>query len=314
MQSGIALRASVTSRPDTEKKVQESMSDVSHRPLFNRIAVIGVGLIGGSLARACRDGIASRVIGLDVDQTHLQQALSLGLVNQADDLPTGVEGADLVVVAVPVGAIVRVVRAIAPHLAAESIVTDVGSVKGDLVAEVEEEIPAGRTYVGGHPITGTERSGPEASRAGLFQNSLCVLTPTSRTPAEALGKVTHLWETLGSKVVRMDPFQHDRIFALVSHLPHVVAYTLMATLLSPTEEGEELLGFSAGGLRDFTRIAASDPVMWRDILIRNRKEVLESIARFQKALTRLEEMIRTQDAAGLMEEFQRAKEIREQLR
>ncbi len=314
MQSGIALRASVTSGLGTAKKVQESMSDVSHRPLFNRIAVIGVGLIGGSLARACRDGIASRVIGLDVDQTHLQQALSLGLVDQADDLPVGVEGADLVVVAVPVGAIVGVVRAIAPHLAGGSIVTDVGSVKGDLVAEVEEEIPAGRAYVGGHPITGTERSGPEASRAGLFRNSLCVLTPTSRTPAEALGKVTRLWEMVGSRVIPMDPFQHDRIFALVSHLPHVVAYTLMAPLLSPTEDGEELLRFSAGGLRDFTRIAASDPVMWRDILIRNRKEVLESIARFQKALQRFEEMIRTQDAAGLMEEFQRAKEIREQLR
>lgn len=287
---------------------------MSQRPLFNRIAVIGVGLIGGSLARACRDGIARRVIGLDVEQTHLQHALSLGLVDQADDLPTGVEGADLVVVAVPVGAIMGVVRAIAPHLGAECTVTDVGSVKGDLVAEVEAEIPAGRMYIGGHPIAGTERSGPEAARAGLFRDSLCVLTPTSRTAVDALGKVTRLWEEVGSRVVLMDPFLHDRIFALVSHLPHLVAYALMSTLPSLAEEGDEILRFSAGGLRDFTRIAASDPTMWRDILIRNRKEVLESIAGFQKVLHRFEEMIRTQDAVRLMEEFQRAKEMREQLR
>ncbi|MFQ5802114.1 MAG: prephenate dehydrogenase [Candidatus Methylomirabilales bacterium] len=290
------------------------MSNVSQRPLFNRIAVIGVGLIGGSLARACRDGIARRVIGLDVEQTHLQHALSLGLVDQADDLPTGVEGADLVVVAVPVGAIMGVVRAIAPHLGAECTVTDVGSVKGDLVAEVEAEIPAGRMYIGGHPIAGTERSGPEAARAGLFRDSLCVLTPTSRTAVDALGKVTRLWEEVGSRVVLMDPFLHDRIFALVSHLPHLVAYALMSTLPSLAEEGDEILRFSAGGLRDFTRIAASDPTMWRDILIRNRKEVLESITVFQKVLHRFEEMIRTQDAVRLMEEFQRAKEMREQLR
>lgn len=287
---------------------------MSQRPLFNRIAVIGVGLIGGSLARACRDGIARRVIGLDVEQTHLQHALSLGLVDQADDLPTGVEGADLVVVAVPVGAIMGVVRAIAPHLGAECTVTDVGSVKGDLVAEVEAEIPAGRMYIGGHPIAGTERSGPEAARAGLFRDSLCVLTPTSRTAVDALGKVTRLWEEVGSRVVLMDPFLHDRIFALVSHLPHLVAYALMSTLPSLAEEGDEILRFSAGGLRDFTRIAASDPTMWRDILIRNRKEVLESITVFQKVLHRFEEMIRTQDAVRLMEEFQRAKEMREQLR
>lgn len=289
------------------------MPVVSHKPLFNKIAVIGVGMIGGSLGRACRKGIARSVIGLDVDQGHLQKAVGLGLVDQAGDLPAGVEGADLVIVAVPVGAIAGVVRGIAPYLMRDCVVTDVGSVKGDLVAEVEDEIPPGRTYVAGHPIAGTERSGPEAARPELFQNSLCVLTPTPRTSVEALEKVTHLWEMLGSRVVLMDPFRHDRVFALVSHLPHVVAYALMRALPSLAEEGEEFLRFSAGGLRDFTRIAASDPVMWRDILLWNRKEVLEAIARFQKVLQRFEEMINTQDAVRLVEEFQQAKETREQL-
>lgn len=290
------------------------MSDQDHRSLFQRITVIGVGLIGGSLARACRDGIAGRVIGLDADQTHLQQAVALGLVDQVADLPAGVEGADLVVVAVPVGAIAGVVRKIAPYLTAGSIVTDVGSVKGDLVAEVEAEIPPGRIYVAGHPVAGTERSGPTAATPALFQGSLCVLTPTSRTPEEAVRKVTRLWERLGSRVLLLDPYRHDQIFALVSHLPHVVAYALMNALTCDAEGGDELLRFSAGGLHDFTRIAASDPVMWRDILIRNRRDVLESIARFRKVLQRFEEMIRAQDGVRLTEEFQRAKEVREQLR
>lgn len=278
------------------------------------MAVIGVGLIGGSLARACRGGLAARVVGLDADPINLNRAIGLGLVDEVGDFPAGVAGADLVVVAVPVGALAEVVRAAAPHLAPGCIVTDVGSVKGDLVAEVEREIPPGRAYVPAHPIAGTERSGPEAASAGLFRGSLCVLTPTSRTPEAALTKVMRLWEGVGSRVVRMDPFRHDQIFALVSHLPHVVAYALIGTVLNGADGGEEVLRFSGGGLRDFTRIAASHPVMWRDILIRNRGEVLDSIARFRKVLERIEGMIRTQDTVRLVEEFQRAKEAREQLR
>ncbi|MCI0484269.1 MAG: prephenate dehydrogenase/arogenate dehydrogenase family protein [candidate division NC10 bacterium] len=283
-------------------------------PLFQRMTVIGVGLIGGSLARACRGGLARRVVGLDADPINLNRAIGLGLVDEVGDLPVGVAGADLVVVAVPVGALAEVVRAAAPHLAPGCIVTDVGSVKGDLVAEVEREMPPGRAYVPAHPIAGTERSGPEAASAELFRGSLCVLTPTSRTPEAALTKVMRLWEGVGSRVVRMDPFRHDQIFALVSHLPHVVAYALIGTVLNGADDGEEVLRFSGGGLRDFTRIAASHPVMWRDILIRNRGEVLDSIARFRKVLERIEEMIRTQDTVRLVEEFQRAKEAREQLR
>ena len=290
------------------------MSDPRERPLFERMAVIGVGLIGGSLAQACRGGVARRVVGLDTDRTHLKQAVSLGLVDEIGELPAGVEGADLVVVAVPVGAAADVVRAVAPYLAISCIVTDVGSVKGDLVAEVEREIPPGRAYVAGHPIAGTERSGPSAAVRTLFQGSLCVLTPTSRTPEDALKQIIRLWERVGSHVVVMDPFRHDQVFALVSHLPHVVAYALIGTILNAADGGEEILSFSAGGLHDFTRIAASHPLMWRDILIRNRGEVLCSIARFREVLEQIEEMIRTEDAAGLIQEFQRAKEVREELR
>lgn len=286
---------------------------MDREPIFERMAVIGVGLIGGSLGQACRGGIAGSVVGLDADQTRLERAIALGLVDEVRGLPSGVEGADLVVLAVPVGAMTEVIRGIAPHLSAGCIVTDVGSVKGDLVTEVEREIPAGHAYVPGHPIAGTERSGPEAASGALFQGNLCVLTPTSRTPEEALKSVIHMWEKVGSRVVMMDPFRHDRIFALVSHLPHVVAYALIGTILDCTDTGEELLSFSAGGLRDFTRIAASHPIMWRDIVIHNRGQVLESIRRFQEVLEHIAEMIRTQDGPSLEEEFTRAKEVREQL-
>lgn len=282
-------------------------------PIFERMAVIGVGMIGGSLAQGCRGGIARRVVGLDTDQNHRKQAVALGLVHAVGDLPEGVEGADLVVVAVPVGVAAEVIRAVAPYLADGCIVTDVGSVKGDLVAQMEAEIPPGRALVPGHPIAGTERAGPGAASAALFHGNLCVLTPSSRTPEDALKKIIHLWERLGSHVVLMDPFRHDHIFALVSHLPHVVAYALIGTLLNHQDGGEELLRFSAGGLRDFTRIAASHPIMWRDILIQNRDQVLESIARFRKALGQIEEMIQTEDGAHLIEELRRAKEMREQL-
>ncbi|MFQ5960980.1 MAG: prephenate dehydrogenase [Candidatus Methylomirabilales bacterium] len=286
---------------------------MNREPIFERMAVIGVGLIGGSLAQACRGGIAHRVVGLDADQDHLQQAVALGLVDDVGDLPGGVEGADLVVVAVPVGGVVDVVRAVAPYLADGCIVTDVGSVKGALVAQVEAEIPPGRGFVPGHPIAGTERSGPGAAVSTLFQGSLCVLTPTSGSPKDALKKIIRLWERVGSHVVLMDPFRHDYIMALVSHLPHVVAYALIGTILNHEDGGEELLSFSAGGLRDFTRIAASHPIMWRDILIRNRGEVLKSIARFRAVLGQIEEMIQTEDGARLIQEFQRAKKMREQL-
>lgn len=283
-------------------------------PLFERMAVIGVGLIGGSLAQACRGGIAHRVIGLDADRAHLNQALALGLVDQVSDLPAGVEGADLVVVAVPIGAVAEVIHSLVPYLGPGCIVTDVGSVKGGIITQVEAEIPHGRSYVPCHPIAGNECSGPEAASSGLFHGSLCVLTPTSRTPEEALKRVIRLWERVGSQVVLMDPSRHDEIFALVSHLPHVVAYALIGTIANLAEGGEDLFRFSAGGLRDFTRIAASHPVMWRDILIGNRGEVLNSITRFRQALDRIEGMIRGQDASRLMQEFERAKEVRKHLR
>lgn len=290
------------------------MSDTGNGPLFQRIAVIGIGLIGGSLAQACRGKIAARVTGLDTDPTHRKRAVELGLVDEAADLPRGAAGADLVVLAVPVGSLAEVAARIAPFLSPGSIVTDVGSVKGALVGEIEGRMPPGTVYVPGHPIAGTERSGPEAASADLFRGSLCVLTPTARTPDAAVKKVVRLWEGIGARVLMMDPFRHDRIFARVSHLPHVVAYALMGTILELQDGEEELLAFSAGGLRDFTRIAASHPIMWRDILLNNREEVLVALARFRQVLTRIEGMIRGEDPVGLVEEFRRARGVREQLK
>ncbi|MBI5166716.1 MAG: prephenate dehydrogenase/arogenate dehydrogenase family protein [candidate division NC10 bacterium] len=280
--------------------------------LFHRVAIIGVGLIGGSLAGAIKKGrLAGEVVGIDQDPAILDQALELDLIDWGfPEAEKGVEGAGLVVLAVPVGSIVTLASRVNPHLREGSILTDVGSVKAPLVSAIEPIMPPGRFYVGGHPIAGSERSGPEAASPDLFRGAKCILTPTERTDREALEKVKLLWEDLGSIVVTMDPYRHDQVFAAVSHLPHIVAYSLINTLLDLGEEGDKLLAYSAGGFRDYTRIAGSHPVLWRDICLENRVAILQMVARFKKALERVEEMIAAQDGEALQAEFERARAVR----
>lgn len=282
-------------------------------PLFSRMSIIGVGLIGGSLALAARErGLIGEVVGFGRRAKGLRSALDLGVIDRAEtDLDKAVEGADLVVLATPVGIFEDLITSMAPSLAPGCLLTDVGSVKGALVERLERRTPAGCTFIGGHPIAGKEKSGAEASSASLFVGARCILTPSPKSDPSALKQLTALWEGIGSTVKVMDPVLHDRLLAAVSHLPHMLAYALMEALTGPPLAMEDLLSYSGGGLRDFTRIAASSPEMWRDITLFNRDEILKAIEAFQEALEGLRRRVADGDGSGLMAFFERAKEARE---
>jgi prephenate dehydrogenase len=282
-------------------------------PLVKRLAVIGVGLIGGSLARVLREkGAVGEVVGIGRGEANLRRGVELGVLDSYSlDAREGVQGADLVFVATPVCSIPAVVAEIAPYLAPGAIVTDGGSVKEYVVAACEPLMPEGTFFVGGHPIAGTEHSGVEASFATLYQGKRCIVTPTPRTDAAALAKVVQLWETAGSTVPLMNPAQHDRVVAAISHLPHMVAYSLVNAVDGYDRFGGELLSFSAGGFRDFTRIASSDPVMWRDIALTNRDAILETMDFFAGYLGKLRELVAAGDGHALESFFLNSKQKRD---
>ncbi|MBI4714669.1 MAG: prephenate dehydrogenase/arogenate dehydrogenase family protein [Nitrospirae bacterium] len=279
------------------------------------MVIVGVGLVGGSLALAARErGLAAEIVGVGRSAENLDKALALKVIDRHTfRMDEALEGADLVVLAVPVGSLLRLAEEMAPHLAPGTIVTDVGSVKGDCVARIEGVMPPGVHFVGGHPIAGREKAGVEAATANLFAEARCILTPTARTPEEPLRAIQTLWEAVGARVSRMDPETHDRIFAAVSHLPHVIAYALVNTLLALEEEDAGVIGYAAGGFRDFTRIAGSHPEMWRDICLLNREPLLRMIGRYQEVLGRLKDAIEREDGETLLVEFARAREVREKL-
>ena len=285
------------------------------QPLIQRLCVIGVGLIGGSLARALKQaGEVGEVVGSGRSEDNLRAAVRLGVVDRYDTDPArAVAGADVVVVAVPLGAIEPVLRAIVPHLAAGAVVTDVGSAKGSVVADVERiygHIPP--HFVPGHPIAGTERSGVEASFATLFECRRVILTPLAETAAAAHHLIKRMWEVTGAEVVDMGVRHHDAVLAATSHLPHMLAYTLVDTL-ARLDDRAEIFRYAAGGFRDFTRIASSDPRMWHDICVANREQLLEMIALFSADLERLAEAIRADDRAAILATFERAKRARDNL-
>ena len=285
------------------------------RPLIQRLCIIGVGLIGGSLARALREaGEVGEVIGCGRGEANLQAAVRLGVVDRYETDPAhAVAGADVVVVAVPLGAIAAVLRSIVPHLAPEAVVTDVGSAKGSVVEDVARiygGIPP--RFVPGHPIAGTENSGVEASFATLFQRRRVILTPLAETAATAHHLIQQMWELTGAEVVDMGVHHHDAVLAATSHLPHLLAYTLVDTL-ARLDDRAEIFRYAAGGFRDFTRIASSDPTMWRDICAANREQLLEMIALFNADLAQLAEAIRHDDHAAILATFQRAKRARDNL-
>ena len=281
--------------------------------VIERLAVIGVGLIGGSFALALRQaGAVGRIVGIDADAVNLERAHALGIVDEiAADARSGVAGADVVFISVPVCAISAVVRAIAAQLSAGCIVTDGGSVKASVVRECEQLMPPGCHFVGGHPIAGTEFAGAAAAFPGLFSGKRCVLTPGPVCNARALETVTRLWTAAGAEVCCMEAGHHDRIFAEISHLPHAVAYALVHAVGTADVEGENVLSYSAGGFRDFTRIASSDPVMWRDIALMNREALLASIDGFSASLAELRARIDCSDQTGLTEFFTTAKQYRD---
>ena len=281
--------------------------------MIERLAIIGVGLIGGSLVRALREaGAVKSVVGIGRSRANLEGALSLGICDDITQDPAeGVRGADVVFISVPVCAIPGVVAAIAPFLAPGCIVTDGGSVKTAIVGECEALMPPGCFFVGGHPIAGTEHTGAAASFATLYRGRRCILTPTERTDAAALELVAGLWRLAGADVCFMEPGHHDRIFAEISHLPHMAAYALVHAVGTADVEGENVLSYTAGGFRDFTRIASSDPSMWRDIALMNRNALLKSIDGFSASMAELRRRIEAGDGAGLSKFFTTAKQFRD---
>ncbi len=285
-------------------------------PLFKKVALIGVGLIGSSLALAMRrHGLAGRIVGCTRSAESRAKVLELGLADEATQDPAAAaEGADLVVVCTPIGTYEDIGRAIAPKLRPGDIVTDVGSVKQAVIRDLGPFIPDGAHFVPGHPIAGTEHSGPEAGFATLFENRWCILTPPPGTDAGAVEKVTALWQACGAMVTAMEARHHDQVLAITSHLPHLIAYTIVSTADDVESSLQsEVARFSAGGFRDFTRIAASDPIMWRDVFLNNREAVLEMLQRFSEDLTALQRAIRWGEGDVLEDMFRRTRAARQRV-
>ncbi|EHQ52668.1 MULTISPECIES: prephenate dehydrogenase [Ectothiorhodospira] len=281
--------------------------------MIRRLTIFGVGLIGGSLALALRRaGTCEEVVGCSRSEDHLRQAVELGVIDRYSlDPAEAVAGADMVVLAVPLGAMGGVCAAIRDHLAPDAALTDVGSAKGSVVDAVREgfgELPHG--FVPGHPIAGTERSGVAAAFPTLFQGRRVILTPLDTTDIGALAKVRTMWEETGAVVESMSVAHHDEILAATSHLPHLLAFGLVDSLARMGER-DEIFRYAAGGFRDFTRIASSDPVMWRDICLSNREAILSVMAHYQEDLTMITEAVSRGDGERLLEIFQRAKAARD---
>lgn len=280
---------------------------------FDKIAIIGLGLIGASIAHAARRGkLAGTIAGFDTDADVRARSRALGFCDQVtDSAADAVTGAGLVILCVPVGACGQAARQIAPYLGAGTILSDTGSVKGAVIADVGPHVPNGVAFIPAHPIAGTEFSGPEAGFASLFDGRWAILTPPPGTDEQALARLKAFWQGLGSQVEVMDAGHHDLVLAITSHLPHLIAYNIVGTAhdLERVTEGE-VIKYSAGGFRDFTRIASSDPTMWRDVFLNNRDAVLDVLGRFNEDLAVLQRAIRDGDADKLFAFFTRTRAIR----
>jgi cyclohexadieny/prephenate dehydrogenase len=280
---------------------------------FDKIALIGIGLIGSSLARVIkREGLAGHIVISTRSENTLARAQELGLGDSYTLASAGaVKNADLVIVSVPVGSSGAIAKKIAGSLKPGAIVTDVGSTKGSVIAQMQPELPATVHFIPGHPLAGTEYSGPDAGFAELFANRWCILTPLEGTDPVALDRLTKFWQACGSRLDTMDPVHHDRVLAIVSHLPHLIAYNIVGTA-SDLEEvtNSEVIKYSASGFRDFTRLAASDPTMWRDVCLHNKEAILEMLARFSEDLASLQRSVRWGDGDALFDLFTRTRAVR----
>lgn len=283
------------------------------RPLFRTVCLIGVGLIGSSLARVMRQrNIVDEIVGCSQTHSTLEKCQELGIVDVTHINPSiAVRDADLVIICSPVGTYEDIAKVISPSLKEGVIVTDVGSVKRAALTSIEPYLPNHAHFIPGHPVAGTERSGPEAGFAELFEGRWCILTPRPGTDKVSLEKLTKFWKRAGSKVEIMDAEHHDLVLAITSHLPHLIAYNIVGTAADVESVTEsEVFKYSAGGFRDFTRIAASDPIMWRDIFLNNREAVLEMLGRFNEDLTALQRAIRWGQGDVLEALFERTRAIR----
>jgi prephenate dehydrogenase len=281
--------------------------------MIEKLAIIGVGLIGGSVALALREaGVVREVVGCGRSEANLLKATDLGIIDHAThSVAEAVQGADMVLLAVPLGAMRETFSALREHLAPHAVVTDAGSVKGSVVADLRAvygEIPG--FFVPGHPIAGTERSGAEAAFSSLYRNRRVILTPLPETDGEALERVTWLWRQCGADITRMSVAHHDEVLAATSHLPHMLAFSLVDSL-ARMKENDEIFRYAAGGFRDFTRIASSNPTMWRDICLANQEALGQMLTRFADELHELASILSHTDADGLLAIFQRAKQARD---
>ncbi|MBX9465397.1 MAG: prephenate/arogenate dehydrogenase family protein [Aquamicrobium sp.] len=282
-------------------------------PMFDRIALIGIGLIGSSLARKIRqENLAGEIVISTRSQETLARAAELGLGDRyLSDPAEAVVDADLVIVSVPVGSSGAVAERIASSLKAGAIVTDVGSTKASVIAQMQPRMPEHVHFIPGHPLAGTEKSGPDAGFAELFENRWCILTPLEGTDEAAVERLAAFWRGCGSNIDSMDPQHHDMVLAMVSHLPHIIAYNIVGTADDlETVTKSEVIKYSASGFRDFTRLAASDPTMWRDVCLHNKDAILEMLSRFSEDLASLQRAIRWGDGDRLFEMFTRTRAVR----
>lgn len=283
---------------------------------FQKAVIIGIGLIGSSLARVLRvHGMAERIVAAARSQKTRQAALDLGVADEVfEDPREAVKDADIVFVCTPVGSIPETIQKIMPALKPDAIVTDVGSVKASVIDRSLPFLRSDIHFIPAHPVAGTEKSGPENGFAELFEGRWCILTPSDQTDPAALSAVRKVWETAGMKVEEMSAQRHDQVMALMSHLPHLIAYTIVGTAADlEAETREDVIKYAAGGFRDFTRIAGSDPIMWRDIFLNNTQAVLDCLQRFSEDLTVLQKAIRQKDSDTLLDWFTRTRYIRREV-
>jgi cyclohexadieny/prephenate dehydrogenase len=286
---------------------------VSAKPIFERLALIGVGLIGSSIARAARaEGVVRSIVATARSGATRRRVAELGLADQVVETnAAAVEGADLVIVCVPVGQCGAVAAEIGAHLKSGATVSDVGSVKGSIIKDMGPHLPAGVHFVPAHPVAGTEHSGPDAGFAELFVNRWCILTPPENADADAVERLATFWRALGANVETMSAEHHDLVLAITSHVPHLIAYSIVGTADDlQTVTRSEVMKFSAGGFRDFTRIAASDPTMWRDVFLHNKDAVLEVLGRVNEDVSALARALRWGDGDALFNLFTRTRAIR----
>ena len=279
---------------------------------FAQVAIIGLGLLGGSIGLAVREYLPEvQTTGFDADPATRARAAERGLVGTVcDDPAAAVRDADLVILCVPVGAMAAAAASLAGHLKPGALVSDVGSSKQSVARAIAEALP-GVAVIPAHPVAGTERSGPDAGFASLFHNRWCIVTPPTDADPAQVEALTQFWEALGARVELMDAQHHDLVLAVTSHLPHLIAYTIVGTASDLEDVTQsEVIKYSAGGFRDFTRIAASDPIMWRDVFLSNKDAVLEMLQRFSEDLTGLQKAIRLGDGAALFDHFTRTRAIR----